>query len=193
VTVAAAAVRCPTPSIPPIWEASTVTTTPSPEWEQRVAHLWATFDEHDPEEFRAEFHALAGELPPGDAVALYELASANDSTGHEDLAASLYRQALSAGLDGERRRPAVIQLASTLRNLGEAEESVALLTAERDAGSDELDDAVAAFLALALADTGRAREATGTALGALARHLPRYNRSLAYYAGVLAQDPRDST
>ena len=63
---------------------------------------------------------------------------------------------------------------------------VALLTAERVAGSDELNDAVVAFLALALADVGRERDALALALTALARHLPRYNRSLARYAQALA-------
>lgn len=155
-------------------------------WEQRMADLWAAFDSLDPAGFLARVEALAAERPPGDAAALFERASAHDSTGHEARAEDLYRQALAAGLTGLRRRRAVIQLASTLRNLGRAEESVALLAAERDAGSDELDDAVAAFLALALADTGREREAAALALAALARHLPRYNRSLANYARALA-------
>ena len=125
-------------------------------------------------------------LPAGSAIALFELASASDSPGHPHKAAPLYRQALAAGLTGVRRRRAAIQLASTLRNLGHADESVALLTAERAAGSDELDDAVDGFLALALVDTGREREAAALALGALARHLPRYNRSLSNYAKALA-------
>lgn len=42
---------------------------------------------------------------------------------------------------------------------------------------------VSAFLALGLADTGREREALAVALAALAPHLPRYQRSLANYAG----------
>ncbi|SMD11607.1 tetratricopeptide repeat protein [Kibdelosporangium aridum] len=118
-----------------------------------------------------------------DPVGLFELASANDSTGRPELAEPLYRKALESGLSGYRRRRALIQLASTLRNLGHPEQSVALLTAERERQeSDELDDALDAFLALALVDTGHAREAAGLALAALAKHLPRYNRSLAYYA-----------
>jgi hypothetical protein len=80
----------------------------------------------------------------------------------------------------------VIQLASSLRNVGQPEESVALLTAELEAGSDDLDDAVRAFLALALTSVGREREAVSLALTALAAHLPRYNRSLVAYAGELA-------
>lgn len=162
--------------------------TPSPPgWEQRIAQLWAAIDDHDPADFLARVHALTAELPVGDALGLFELASANDSTGHPQQAAPLYRQALAAGLTGERRRRAVIQLASTLRNLGQAEDSVALLTAERDASSDDLDDAVAAFLSLALIDTGREREAAALALTALSRHLTRYNRSLANYAQALAR------
>ena len=53
---------------------------------------------------------------------------------------------------------------------------------------DELppDDAVRAFLALALTSVGREREAVSIALTALAAHLPRYNRSLANYARELA-------
>lgn len=64
---------------------------------------------------------------------------------------------------------------------------MALLTREREAGTDALDDAVAAFLALSLADTGREREALSLALRALSRHLPRYNRSLARYAEALTR------
>jgi hypothetical protein len=160
-------------------------TTSEEDWEQRVAALWKLIDTYEPEAFRAEVATLAAERDPADAKALFELACANDSTGLPDQAAPLYRQALAAGLTGIRRRRAVIQLASTLRNLGHPHESVELLTAERGMDSDELDDAVAAFLALALTDVGREREATSLALGALARHLPRYNRSLAWYAKAI--------
>jgi hypothetical protein len=76
-------------------------------------------------------------------------------------------------------------MASSLRNLGQSAESVELLRAERDAGSDELDDALSAFLALALADVGREREALSIALRALAAHLPRYQRSVGTYAADL--------
>jgi hypothetical protein len=44
---------------------------------------------------------------------------------------------------------------------------------------------VRAFLALALVDAGREREAVAHALTALAPHLPRYQRSLANYAREL--------
>ncbi|MFI0486990.1 tetratricopeptide repeat protein [Actinomadura sp. 9N215] len=158
-----------------------------PDWERRIADLWATFDDHEPETFLTKVEELAGERPPGDAIAHYELASAHDSIGNEAEAATHYRKAFAAGLTGSRRRQATIQFASTLRNLGQAEESVAMLTAERDAASDELDDAVTAFLALALTDLGRNREAASLALGALSRHLPQYNRSLSNYAKALME------
>jgi Tetratrico peptide repeat len=128
-----------------------------------------------------------GVQPPDSGVGLFERAAAFDSTGHSDLAVPLYRQALACGLGGERRRRAVIQLASSLRNLGQAQESVGLLTAELAAGSDHLDDAVRAFLALALVDVGREREAASLALAALAPHLPRYQRSLGNYARLLVE------
>ncbi|HEX5897829.1 MAG TPA: tetratricopeptide repeat protein [Solirubrobacteraceae bacterium] len=74
------------------------------------------------------------------------------------------------------------------RNLGQVDESVALLTEELEAGSDELDDAVRGFLALALTSAGREREAVSVALTALAPHLATYNRSLAAYAQELGAD-----
>jgi hypothetical protein len=158
----------------------------SSDWERRIAELWSAIDNYDPADFRARVQALTTELAPGHAVALFELASANDATDREPHAAELYRQALAAGLTGQRRHRAGIQLASTLRYLGHADECVALLTAERDAGSDDLDDAVAAFLALALIDTGREREAAALAVATLSRHLPRFTRSLANYAKALS-------
>jgi hypothetical protein len=154
-----------------------------PDWERRLAQLWASIDNH--EDFPAAMAKLVAERPPDDPIALFEQGSAFDSTGHPDLAVDKYRAALAAGLSGYRRRRATIQLASSLRNLGQATESVALLTAELDRPSDDLDDAVRAFLALALTSAGRDREAVSMALTALAPHLTRYNRSLAAYAADL--------
>ena len=160
----------------------------SEEWERRIAAAWATFDERSDDENRALIDRLAAELPAESAVASFERAAAFDSTGRSDLAVPLYREALERGLTSGRRRRAVIQLASSLRNVGEARESVELLTAELGQAPDELDDAVRAFLALALADAGREREALSHALTALAPHLPRYQRSLAAYAAELSEE-----
>ena len=156
------------------------------DWEERLATLWATIQDHTGGEFVAELETLLAQLPPDSATATFERAAAHDSTGHPDLAVPLYREALAVGLVGERRRRAVIQLASSLRNLGQSNESVVLLERERNRSSDELDDAVAAFLALALHDVGRHDEALALSLTALAPHLPRYQRSLSDYARSIA-------
>jgi tetratricopeptide (TPR) repeat protein len=168
-------------------------------WEDRVAALWASIDQYDPADFRARIRQLAGELPAGHPVADFEVAAACDTTGVGEEAAPLYEKALAAGLTGYRRRRAVIQWASTLRNLGEVDRSVALLEAERGVDPSGLDEATAglgvavdAFLALALADAGREREALSLALLALEPRLPRYNRSLTNYARALTAAPATS-
>jgi tetratricopeptide (TPR) repeat protein len=152
-------------------------------WEKRIADLWLAIDNYRQDDFVARVDALVAELPAGSAIGLFERGAAQDSTGHPDRAVALYRAALDAGLTGLRRRRATIQMASSLRNLGNAAEAVALLTAELDATSDELDGAVRAFLALV--DVGREREAVALSLTALSHYLPRYNRSLARYAAQL--------
>ena len=116
-----------------------------------------------------------------------------DSTDHSDQAVVLYQEALELGLAGMRRRRAVIQMSSSLRNIGRVTESVELLTAEEqnhDPDAAMLADALSAFLALCLADVGREREAVSVALRTLAPHLPRYQRSVANYAQLLVEpDP----
>lgn len=156
-------------------------------WEARLARLWTALDECDGAEFVSRMDELAAELPSGSAIALFERGAAHDSTGRPDLAVPLYQAALASGLDGLRRRRAVIQMASSLRNLGQAARAAQLLTEELRAPDDELTEAVRGFLALALADLGREREALALGLTALARYLPRYNRSLARYAAELVE------
>ena len=159
-------------------------------WEQRLADLWASLPEHEPAHFRRKVQELVGELPDGDAIGLFELGCSLDSTGQPDLAVPLYRSALTAGLSGRRRRRATIQLASSLRNIGKADEAAALLASESLQPEDELSSAVSAFRALALSDLGREREALGHALLALSKHLPRYNASLGRYARELMNGER---
>jgi tetratricopeptide (TPR) repeat protein len=166
------------------------------DWEQRITEAWASIDSYEgrEEEFRALVDSLASERPEDDPVAAFERAGAWDSTGHSDRAVPLYRQALDHGLAGYRRRRAVIQLSSSLRNVGEAEAAIGLLRAERevdpatlDRQTRDLSDAISAVLALCLLDAGRAQEAVSVAVGALAPHLPRYQRSMANYARLLVE------
>src|SRR6478609_410759 len=88
----------------------------------------------------------------------------------------------TAGRDDSAQPRPAMSGASSLRNLGKVDESLALLEAERETGFDELDDELAAFLALALTSAGREREAVAVALTALAPHLSRYTRSVTAYA-----------
>jgi len=154
------------------------------DWESRVAACWAEAPEMDEERLFAAIEALAAERPAGDPVAAYERGSVRDSTGRTAEAEPFYREALaSEHLDAARRPQAVIQLASTLRILGELDESERLLRAELeriDVAPDEhaLPDQTRAFLALTLVAKGEASEGAGHALLALARHVSRYRRSI---------------
>ncbi|GAA4899786.1 tetratricopeptide repeat protein [Stackebrandtia albiflava] len=159
------------------------------EWEDRIDDLWRRAGELTPERLLSEIAALTAECPHADGTADFERAGAHDHLDDPDTAIPLYRAALRDGLTGDRHRFAVIQLASSLRNVGSAAEGVDLLTAELDRRSDEYDDAVRAFLSLALIDLGRGREAVATALTALRPHLPAYGRALGEYIALLDGEP----
>ena len=163
----------------------------TPDWDQRVADHWRRIDEFDEGPFRTTLETLLTELPPDSPTATFERAAVFDSFGHSDRAVPLYRQALDAGLAGERRRRAVIQMSSSIRNLGDPQRAVDLLSAELALPADHLTGAVHATLALALTDVGRTREAVSVAVTALAAYLPRYNRSMARYAAALVNDDPD--
>ena len=162
-----------------------------PDWDRRVADHWRRIDDFDEDTFRAGLETLLAELPPHGATATFERAACFDSFGHSDRAVPLYEQALAAGLSGERRRRAVIQMSSSIRNLGDPQRAVDLLTAELALPADHLTGAVRATLALALSDVGRSREAVSVAVTGLAEYLPRYNRSMARYAAALLTDRPD--
>lgn len=154
-------------------------------WETRLTELWAMLPDLEPSQFVGEMRKLVDQLPPNDSIGLFELGCSQDSTGHSDLAVPLYRAALAGNLYGLRRRRATIQLASSLRNIGDAEDAAELLACESEHPEDELSSAVSAFHALALSDLGRSQEALNLALTALAKYLPRYNESLGRYAADL--------
>ncbi len=155
------------------------------DWQTRVDAVWA-----DPALNNAEvidrIDQLAAEWPDDDALALFQSAGARDSAGLEAQAEPRYRRALALGLPEPERAQAVIQLASTLRNLGRTDEAIPMLRAElAEHPGGPYAGAAAAFLALALAGTGNATEATQVALLALVPHLPRYQRSVTAYATAL--------
>jgi hypothetical protein len=167
-----------------------VTPSDSCDWEARIAACWETIDTAAPDTFVGAIDALAAERGDDDPAALFERAAARDSTGFERAAEALYRRALaSGGLDAYRRARATLQLASTLRILGQLDESERLLRAERSSAAADptypLADELAAIFALTLVAQGRADEAAAIALLALAPHLSRYRRSVAANATAL--------
>ena len=167
------------PGRPSCWQ----TTGMDESWDRRIESFWNEADGRDPDGLIARMTSLVRERPEGDPAALYELASVHDFLGLESQAIPLYQAALDGGLDGERRPQAVIQLASSLRNVGRAAEAVRLL--EEFPEDATTGSASQAFLALALFDAGRSREALQVALSALAPTLPLYSRAVAGYAAEL--------
>lgn len=159
---------------------------------RRVAAVFAAiddYDDHDEEKFIAEIDALAAELPEGDGDGFFHQACARDSWGHSDLAVPLYSQALATeSVTGENRRRAVIQRSSSLRNIGQVEDALAYLLIEKENGVDHLSDALDCVIALCLSTLGRDREGLSLVVVALAKHLPRYNRSMANYGRSLLED-----
>src|SRR5262245_11612950 len=117
-----------------------------------------------------------------DAVDLYERGGEHDSAGREEQAIPLYEQAVEAGLAGELRQRCLLQLGSSLRNVGRVDEAVALLQAARREFPDFRP--LRAFLALALHSAGRDRDALRELLEAIADE-GEYERSLRNYAAEL--------
>jgi tetratricopeptide (TPR) repeat protein len=117
-----------------------------------------------------------------DAEELYERGGEHDSAGREDQAIPLYEQALAAGLAGELRARCLLQLGSSLRNVGQVEEAVSVLEGARDEFPEFRP--IRAFLALALHSAGREREALRVLLETIADE-GEYARSLRAYAAEL--------
>jgi tetratricopeptide (TPR) repeat protein len=152
-------------------------------WDARVAAVWAAAAQLGDDEVLERIDALVDERGPDDAAAVFEAASVRDYLGREAEAEPLYRRALRLGLDDERRPQATIQLASTVRTLGRADEAIDLLGDHlAEHADDEWTAAGAAFLALALASAGREREAASVALVALSDSLPVYSDAVRGYA-----------
>ena len=163
------------------------------EWEARIAAVWEGAHSMKGDDLVQAIDALVDERSLADGLASFERACARDTAGKEDEAERYYRAALETqDLDPYRRSRAVIQLASTLRILGRLDESEALLLQELDrhlvAGNERaLHDEARATLALTYVAQGRAAEAAGLALCALAPRLSRYNRSIFGNAALLVK------
>lgn len=152
------------------------------DWQQKVDAVWADSDRLGDQGVMDAMDALAADAPDP-ALALFERGGSRDSGGRPDEAEPLYREALALGLPDDERAQCTIQLASTLRNLGRLEESLALL---RDAHPyPPYAVATAAIAALTLASLDRPVEGLATLLREVAPTLPRYQRSMRAYADEL--------
>lgn len=157
-------------------------------WAERIDEVWddATGEEVGDDTI-ARIDALAAERGPDDARAEFERGGARDSAGRPAEAVVLYRRALALGLDEEHRPQCVIQMASSLRNLGEYDDALAVIRAEEELSADgPYRDAIACVHALILASAGRPAQGLSVALLALVPHLPRYHRSMTAYAREIA-------
>jgi tetratricopeptide (TPR) repeat protein len=155
-----------------------------PGWQDEVDEVWARSDELGDQGVMDAMDALAADAPDP-ALALFERGGSRDSGGRPEEAEPLYREALALGLPDDERAQCTIQLASTLRNLGRPDESLALL---RDAPPyPPYDVARAAFIALTLASLDRTAEGLAELLREVAPTLPRYQRSVTAYADELTR------
>jgi tetratricopeptide (TPR) repeat protein len=93
---------------------------------------------------------------PKNARVLYEVGGAYDTSGQEVIAQGFYEKALAAGLEGDLLRRCYLQYGSTLRNVGEYEQSKEIFTKARAAfpGSPEL----GVFQAITLHAAGQSNE-----------------------------------
>ena len=153
--------------------------------EALIASGRALEDEGREEEAVAYFVRLAAQYPD-DARVQFETGGAYDSAGHEAEAVTYYRRAIALGLPEDALPKVAVQLGSSLRNLGEHDEAVRVLS---DAAARFPDHrALRAFLALALFSAGRQAEALALMLHMTVEtpgFYERYHRSLRQYADML--------
>lgn len=150
--------------------------------ERRLARFWTELSDAEPlAAAEARLLSAVGDLPI--PRVLFERASLRDFLGLEDEAVPLYEAAVEGGLPSPDRERAIIQWASSLRNLERPEEALALL--HPLLGHPEAGPQVAAFYSLTLVDLGRSREAARLALLTLATRLPEYQKAVAFYADDL--------
>ena len=116
------------------------------------------------------------------------LAYEADTAGHEVEAVAHYRRAFELGVPDEELAGASLGFGSTLRNVGELDESVRVLSAAVERFPEHR--ALRVFLAYSLWSAGRQADAMRSLVEALyvgdpAPELERYRRSITGYADDL--------
>ena len=157
---------------------------------EAAARGWTLNREGRAEEALAIVRDLVARYPD-DPRAHFEYAGALDYQGREAEAVAPYRRAQALGLAGDDLPRLYVQLGSTLRNVGEAEEAVRFLEEGRQRFPDHA--AIRAFHALALVSAGRCPDAVVALLDLLLARgetldLDGYERALREYTDELRQD-----
>src|SRR2546430_2609964 len=111
-------------------EAATVTTDVTPELAEAIQRGYDQRDRANMAPTIAYFQALLAEHPDH-PVLVFEVGGAYDTAGQEETARGYYERALALGLDGDVLRRCLCQYASTLRWLGELDESLTVLDRAR--------------------------------------------------------------
>lgn len=127
------------------------------------------------------FRALV-ERYPDNARIRFEYAGAHDFAGYEADAVPIYREAMELGLTDDILRRAYVQLGSSLRNVGQYDEAIQVLSE----GLARFPDfsPLRIFRAFALYSSGQCKEAVVELLEALLAHpdaLGGYGRAVRYY------------
>lgn len=129
--------------------------------EREIAAGWDLFGAGNEDDAVAHFRRLA-ERHPGEPRAHFEFGGSLDAAGREAEAIPEYRRAIELGLADDDVPRVLLQLGSSLRNVGEHDEAVRVLSEGRERFSGHAP--MRFFLALALHDAGRHREALAEAL-----------------------------
>jgi tetratricopeptide (TPR) repeat protein len=119
---------------------------------------------------------------PDDARVRFEFAGAHDFAGYEAEAIPLYREAMGLGLTDDILRRAYVQLGSSLRNVGQYDEAIQVLSE----GLARFPDfsPLRIFRAFALYSSGQCKQSVVELLEALLAHpnaLGGYGRAIRYY------------
>ena len=132
-------------------------------------------------------------MPPGsssssEGLAALRLAFEADSAGREDDAPTHYRRAFELGVPDEELAPALLGFGSTLRNVGDLQESVRVLSEAVERFPEHR--ALRVFLAYSLWSAGRQADGMRSLVNALyvgdpAPELERYRRAITGYADDL--------
>ena len=134
------------------------------EAEAAIAELWVNPDE----QLRVVAAQALADTDPGDPRLIFELAGAHDSAGDDTQAIALYDKALGAGLREPHRHRALIQQASSYRNVGDLAAARRILDGLSQQRPDSA--AVAAFRALTMLDQGEASAAVAILINVLLSH-----------------------